>query len=77
MEEKLPPYSRLLELHEQAVDSLSALVDALKSLEEDAKSNEDERLATEQTAGMLLRKDIESRLPPPPRPPVEVRKSVS
>ncbi|VUZ54315.1 unnamed protein product, partial [Hymenolepis diminuta] len=73
VEEKPSPQSRLVEIHEQAITSLSELAKSLSALEEEVKSNQDERLATERTAGMLLRKDIEFRLAPPP---VEKKRTV-
>nr|CDS25893.1 Bromodomain containing protein [Hymenolepis microstoma] len=65
IEKKLSPQSRLVEIYEQAVDSLSELDKFLTIMKEEVNSNQDERLATERTAGMLLRKDIEFRLTPP------------
>ncbi|VDO08608.1 unnamed protein product [Rodentolepis nana] len=65
-EKKSSPQSRLVEIYEQAVNSLSELDKLLTKMKEEVNSNQDERLTTERTAGMLLRKDIEFRLKPPP-----------
>nr|CDS21208.1 Bromodomain containing protein [Echinococcus granulosus] len=68
---------RLLRLHEEALASLTELADSLNALEEEAKDNEEDRLASERLAGLLLRKDIETRQPKPvekpkPKPRVSI-----
>ena len=55
---------QLLQLHEEAVASLSSLASGLDALEPEIKANEDERVAAQRLAGLLLRKDIEMRQPP-------------
>ena len=67
---------QLLQLHEEAVAELSSLASRLAALEVDFRANEEERVAAQRLTGLLLRKDIETRLPVA-KPPAEVSQNFS